>query len=276
MNESSNAVADWAPDSKSVILISNRSGHNGIYRQDLDKETADPLDIKGYDRDAVMSPDGKNVFYLGTGDNGPWPAVGPEPVMRVAFAGGPPQRLLTASWSSLLACARRPSDLCAIGEPSEDGNQLIVSSFNAERGRGPELFRFALASREGKGVRFPFDQGWRMSLSPDGNRFVALRGATSPIYILSSRGKVLREIRVRGWNQVQSVVWSADGKSLFVTADNQDGGAVLHVSLQGKVDVLWENYGLSWETLAHPSPDGRYLEFDRWTTSGNMWMMENF
>lgn len=81
---------------------------------------------------------------------------------------------------------------------------------------------------------------------------------------------------MKGWSQLLSSTWAADGKSLFVTADARGGGAVLHVSLQGKVDVLWENPGLSWETLAHPSPDGRYLEFDRWTITGNMWMMENF
>jgi serine/threonine protein kinase len=267
LSDSSIEVADWAPDSKSVILISNRSGNYGIYRQFLDKDTAESLVTQGYDRGAIMSPDGKSVLYFGTGENGPWPTKGPEPVMRVSVPGGPSQRLFTAGWRSRLTCARSPSDLCAIGEPTEDQKQLIVSSFDPVNGRGPERFRFALESP---------DADWALNLSPDGTRFAALRSKAGPIYIFSLRGEALGQVPVKGWSQLLSSTWAADGKSLFVTADARGGGAVLHVSLQGKVDVLWENPGLSWETLAHPSPDGRYLEFDRWTITGNMWMMENF
>jgi hypothetical protein len=50
----------------------------------------------------------------------------------------------------------------------------------------------------------------------------------------------------------------------------------LHVDLQGNAHALWENTGGSAETLAHPSPDGRHLALDGWTTSGNVWMMEDF
>jgi Tol biopolymer transport system component len=274
LSDSSIEVADWAPDSKSVILISNRSGHSEIYRQSLDKDTAEPLVTEGYDRGAIMSPDGKSVLYFGTGENGPWPTKGPEPVMRVSVSGGASQRLFTASWRSVLTCARPPSGLCAIGEPTEDQKQLIVSSFDPVRGRGPELFRYALGSAgDDCGLSF---SACGLSLSPDGTRFAALRSKAGPIYIFSLRGEALRQVPVKGWSQLLSSTWAADGKSLFVTADARGGGAVLHVSLQGKVDVLWENPGLSWETLAHPSPDGRYLEFDRWTITGNMWMMENF
>jgi Tol biopolymer transport system component len=266
-SESSDAIADWAPDGKSVILISNRSGNYGLYRQFLDKDTAESLVTQGYDRGAIMSPDGKSVLYFGTGENGPWPTKGPEPVMSVSVSGGASQRLFTASWQSLLTCARSPSGLCAIGEPTEDQKQLIVSSFDPVKGRGSELFRFALGSA---------GDHWGLSLSPDGTRFAALRSKAGPIYIFSLRGEVLREVTVKRWSQLQSSTWAADGKSLFVTADTRTGGVALHVDLQGNADVLWENPGLSWETLAHPSPDGRYLEFDRWTITGNMWVMENF
>jgi Tol biopolymer transport system component len=267
LNESSDAAVDWAPDSKSVLLASNRSGHYGIYRQFLDKDTAEPVVTSGYERDARMSPDGKSVLYFGTGENGPWPTKGPEPVMRVPITGGPSQRLFTASWGSEITCARSPSTLCAIGEPTEDEKQLVVSSFDPLKGRGAELFRFALGSHGGV---------WRINLSPDGTRFAAQPGNAGLIHILSLRGEVLRELRLKEWSQLDSTVWAADSKSLFVTAKTPDGGVVLHVNLQGKTDVLWENPGVSWETVAHPSPDGRRLVFDRWTRTSNMWMLENF
>jgi Tol biopolymer transport system component len=268
MSESSDAVADWAPDSKSTILVSNRSGRYGIYKQSLDKDTAEPIVTQGFHRDAHMSPDGKSVIYFGIGENGPWPIKGPEPVMRASIAGGPsPQRLFTASPGSLLSCARSPSELCAIGEPTEDGKQLTVSAFDPLKGRGVELFRITLG---------PNDGNWRLNVSPDGTRFAALPSSVGPINIYSLEGEILQTVRLKGWSHLQSSIWAADGKSLFVTANIRGGTVVLHVNLQGNAHVMWKNAGISLETLAHPSPDGRHLEFDGWTMNGNMWMLENF
>ena len=267
LTERSESVADWAPDSKSVILVSNRTGQYGIYKQFLDKDMSEPLVTHGYERDPHVSPDGKSVIYLGTGENGPWPIRGPEPVMRVSIAGGPSQRLFTASSGSLLTCARSPSDMCAIGEPIEDGKQLTVSAFDPMKGRGPELFRFALGSSDGN---------WRVNITPDGTRFVALPSSAGPIHIFSLHGDLLQQIRLKGWSRLQTAIWAADGKSLFVTADIRGGAVVLHVDLQGNAHALWEYTGGSGETLVHPSPDGRHLAFDSWTNSANMWLMENF
>jgi hypothetical protein len=144
---------------------------------------------------------------------------------------------------------------------------LVVTAFDQIKGRGPELFRFALGSK---------DANWSLNLSPDGTRFAAVLSMAGPIYIFSLRGEVLQQIRLNDWSNLQSSAWAANGESLFVTAGTREGVAVLHVDLQGDARVLWENPGSSWETLVHPSPDGRYLEFDRWTATGNMWMMENF
>jgi serine/threonine protein kinase/dipeptidyl aminopeptidase/acylaminoacyl peptidase len=269
LTETSDVVSDWLPDSKSVLLGSNRSGHYAIYKQSLDKETPEPLVTQGFGRDAHTTPDGKSVIYFGAREDGPWPwpTKGPEPVMRVSISGGPSQQLFTASPGSLLTCARSPSALCAIGETTAEGKQLVVTAFDQMKGRGPELFRFALGSK---------DRNWSLNLSPDGTRFAAVLSMAGPIYIFSLRGEVLQQVRLNNWSHLQSSAWAANGKSLFVTADTREGVAVLHVDLQGNAHVLWENPGSSWETLVHPSPDGRYLEFDRWTTTGNMWMMENF
>jgi len=267
LTESSEGVIDWTPDSKAIFFISDQSGHRGIYRQFLDQDIAEPVVIEGFGRNARVTPDGGNIVYLGPTENGAPPAKGPEPVMRVSITGGLPQRLFTAHTYSLMACARAPSGLCVIGEPNEDGKQLIVSALDPSKGRGLELFRFSLVEN---------DENWWLDLSPDGTRLAITRTLAGPIYILSLNGQMLEQVPVKGWSNLQSLIWAADGKGLFVTAGVRNGREVLHVDLQGNARVLWENNGGSGETLAHPSPDGRHLAFDGWTTNGNMWMMENF
>jgi eukaryotic-like serine/threonine-protein kinase len=267
LSESSEGAVGWTPDSKGILFNSNRSGHNAIYRQRLDQDIAEAVVTEGFGRDARVTPNGENIVYLGIGENGATPTSAPEPVMRVSITGGPSQRLFIAHTFSLLSCARSPSELCVIGEPTEDSKQLIVTAFDPQKGRGAELFRFALVAN---------DKNWFLDLSPDGTRVAATRTLAGPIYILSLGGQVLQQVQVKGWSNLESLNWAADGKGLFVTAGVRNGKELLHVDLQGNAHPLWENSGSSAETEAYPSPDGRHLAFHGWTTNGNMWLMENF
>ncbi len=222
---------------------------------------------EGYGRNPRVTPDGKSILYLGLTENGAPPASGPEPVMRVSITGGPSQRLFTARTNSLLTCSRSPSGVCIIGEPTEDGKQLIVTAIDPLRGRGPELFRFALVAN---------DENWVFDLSPDGTRVAVTQTVAGPICILSLDGQVLQQVQVKGWSNLLWLSWAADGKGLFVTAGIRNGREVLYVDLRGNAHALWENIGGSAETIAHPSPDGRHLAIDGWVTNGNMWVIENF
>src|SRR5260370_22681459 len=194
LSESSEGAVDWTPDSKTIFFVSNRSGHPGIYRQSLDQDIAEAVVTEGFGRDARVTPDGKNIVYLGIGENGATPTSAPEPVMRVSITGGPSQRLFIAHTFSLLSCARSPSDLCVIGEPTEDGKQLIVTAFDPQKGRGAELFRFALGAN---------DKNWFLDLSPDGTRVAVTRTLAVPIYILSLGGQVMHQIHVKGWSSLE-------------------------------------------------------------------------
>jgi len=267
LSESSEGAADWTADSKAIIFVSNRSGRLGIYKQPLDEDTAEPLVTEGFGRSPRVTPDGKWILYLGAEETGAPPATTPQPVMRVSIGGGLSQPLFTAKPWSLITCARSPSELCAIAEPTEDRKQEIITTLDPLRGRGSELINFALD---------PNDDRWDTSLSPDGTRIAATRTPGGPIYILSLRGQATQQIQVKGWSNLLSVNWSADGKGLFVSAGIQSGRVLLHVDFQGNAHVLWENAGASGETLAMPSPDGRHLAMGGWTTNGNMWMMQNF
>ena len=267
LSESSEGAVGWTADSKAILFNSNRSGHGGIYRQSLDQDIAEPVTTEGFGRDARVTPDGKNIIYLGIGENGATPTSAPEPVMRVSIIGGPSQRLFIAHAFSLLSCARSPSDLCVIGEPTEDGTQLVLTAIDPQKGRGAELFRFALVEN---------DKNWFLDLSPDGTRVAVTRSLAGPIYILSLGGQVLQQVQVKGWSNLQFLNWAADGKGLFVSAGVRNGKELLHVDLQGNAHALWEDSGGSAGTEAFPSPDGRHLAFHGWVRNRNIWTLENF
>jgi serine/threonine protein kinase len=265
LSENSEGSTDWTPDGKTIILVSNRGGHTGIYKQSLDQDVAEPIVTEGFGRNPRVTPDGKSIVYLGLGEDGTW--QGSEPVMRVSITGGPSQQLFTARTYSMITCAKSPPDLCVIAEPTEDRKLLTLTAIDFLKGRGPELFRSDLVAN---------DDSWYVDLSPDGTRVAATRTSAGPIHILSLNGQPLRQIQVKGWTNLRSFVWAADGKGLFVTAGIRNGMELLHVDLQGNAHALWENTGATGETLGFPSPDGRHLAFNGWTTNGNMWMLENY
>src|SRR5207245_10183261 len=65
MTESSDGITDWTPDSKATLLVSNRGGRYGIYKQLLNEDTAEPL-LAG--PEGIINPhvsaDGKWVLYF--------------------------------------------------------------------------------------------------------------------------------------------------------------------------------------------------------------------
>lgn len=267
LSESSDGIADWI-DSKEVLNVSNRAGVFGIFKQRLNEETAEPLVTEGYGGNPRVTPDGRWILYLGAGKNGEPLWTTPLPVMRVPISGGRSQQLFTARPMRIMDCARSSLGPCVIAEPSEDHKQLVVSSLDALKGRGPELFTFALD---------PNSDGWFWyALSPEGTRIAATREQTGPIYVLSLQGRPIQHIKVKGWTNLLEFTWAADGRGLYVISSTQGKHVLLYVDLQGNAHALWENIGASGETLALPSPDGHHLAIQSWITNGNMWMMENF
>jgi hypothetical protein len=154
-----------------------------------------------------------------------------------------------------------------LAEPNDNRQQVIITALDALKGRGAELARFPLG---------PNDNDWWVDLSPDGTRLATIRGRTSPIEILSLRGQPTQPIKIKSWSHLLAFSWAMNGRSLFVVSGVRGRRTVLHVDLQGHAQVLWESSGGTGETLAIPSPDGRHLAIQNWTTDSNMWMMENF
>jgi hypothetical protein len=83
---------------------------------------------------------------------------------------------------------------------------------------------------------------------------------------------------VKGWNSLQSVNWTADGKGFFVSSATKVGSALLHVDLQGKANVLCEQKGniAPWngpytQWLGGPSAPWA-VPFARRSPSCNLWL----
>jgi serine/threonine protein kinase len=254
----------WTAKGKEVIFASNRNGHVGIFKQSLDSDTAEPLVSGPNDAaDARVSPDGAWLLYsVSTMED----ITGPLQVMRVPVNGGPSHLVLTARPYSEFRCARSPSSLCVISELREDRKQFIFTAFDPLQGRGAELARIDLDSEAKK---FQWD------LSPDGTRLAFTKTPQAPIRILSLRGDATQSFYVKGWDNLESLDWTADGEGFFI-ADGVHGGIVLlHVDLQGAAHVLQKNQGTA-AAYARPSPDGRHLAIQDFGIEGNIWTLENF
>jgi serine/threonine protein kinase/Tol biopolymer transport system component len=284
LNEGRNYPAAWTVDSKAAIFESYRDGRWRVYKQILGEDSAQPM-TTGQDEtvmDARVSPGGAWILYTTLPAESD--AAAQVKLMRVRVNGGQSDPVLTTTEASYagVRCAQAPSGLCVLAERSTHGTELIFTSFDPLKGRGQELARFDID----RGINVTY----RWDLSPDGTRMAILKYSDGAIHILRIRGQSSQKIDVKGWNNLQSVSWDANGKSLFASSLTPRSAVLLRVSLQGKANVLWEQKvsvaaGRPWsdEPLGGPSapwvvpsPDGRHLAIYSWSFNANMWMMENF
>jgi hypothetical protein len=145
--------------------------------------------------------------------------------------------------------------------------EVVFSSFDpAPSAVRSEIFRVS--------VKDPADLAW--DLTPNGSRIAyseyELRSAS--IHILDLQSRATHEVQLQGWVELTSLAWSADGQSLFVTSFSPAGGSLLHVTLDGRVAVLFK--AAKDVELPSPSPDGRSLAFSEIVSAANVWLLEGF
>jgi len=264
LSDGFNDPVSWTPDSKTIVFLSNRDGHRGLFRQALKSDVAEPIVTGPEDvEDARVTPDGAWVLYTLAGKGA---EQSPQiQLMRVAMGGGPSHLVLTARKYGPLLCAFT-LNLCAIAERSDDRKQLIFTAVDPLSGRGLELTRFDADP----------DADYDWALSPEGKRIAVLKIPDKKIRILSLAGQRPEEIAVRGERTLESITWSANGMGFSAYSQHQQRGSILlHIDLQGDAHVLWEQQGglYSWSL---PSPNGRYLTIMGWTRHSNSWMLEHF
>jgi DNA-binding winged helix-turn-helix (wHTH) protein/Tol biopolymer transport system component len=259
MDDRANNPWAWTPDSKAVLFVSRRNGVWNIFKQEVDRHTAE-LFVGSSDRafDPRLSPDGSEFYFLLAPRSGD--LTSPIKVMRVPASGGPPHEVLTDIGVADIQCSRLPSNLCILGKPAH--NEIAVFSFDDQHGIEREV------------ARVPDDIHW--SLSPEGSSLAiaALSGNKGQIRFISLNGGPSREIQLKGeWTGIRGMDWFSDSNAMVIAADNGRGTtSLLYVDLSGNCQQLLEGH-LGW---AIPSPDRHYLAFTEFTGENNVWMLENF
>ena len=154
----------WTPDSKAVIITSDRDGEFELFKQSLDQKTAHSLITSSQDVDIIhLSPDGSWILYfLVPKSEGSSTRI---PLMRAPVSGGPSQMVLETNTDADFWCATAPATLCAINERSPDRKSLTVTAFDPVKGRGRVLMSIPTE-------RLVY---YNAKPSPDGSHFALLK-----------------------------------------------------------------------------------------------------
>lgn len=270
----------WSPDSKWLLLQSDRTGRMSIFRQRLDSASPELVVANKEDNwSPILSPDGQWILYM-------VPQQAASRLMRTPVTRGSGGLILEAkglpafvrlsrapllvtshhvSWGGTPAfrCPGQPGAQCVLSEAV--GREVVFSSFDPlPAAQKTEIFRVA--------VDDPNDVFW--DLSGDGRRIVyGITQGTHPfIHVRELMQETTRDVFIPGWPELVSVSWSADGKSIFATEHAPKGGSLMHITLDGKVAVLYKAPEPT--EVVKASPDGRYMAFGQVVSDSNVWLIE--
>jgi serine/threonine protein kinase/Tol biopolymer transport system component len=257
----------WTVDSNAVLFDSNRDGRLGIFKQEINQGTPEPVVTGPHDvHDAQSSPDGAWILYLEKA-SAYTDAIAKDRLMRLPANGGVPQLVLETRNVVDFQCANAPASLCVVVEKSSDRKQLLITAFDPLQGRGS--VRGTLES-DPKGR-------YAVSLSPDGATEAITRGweTESHIVLLALSSGTRRDITVNGWQSLTSLAWSPDNRGFYCGSASSQGMALLYVDLKGNARVL-SPYKWTTSLVGIPSPDGRYLAIGRSITDSSGWVIKGF
>jgi len=255
LEDASNTAFAWTPDSKAVLLMSDRDGQFHIYKQDIDKDVAE-LITSGPDNETVprVSPDGQWLLYFLDDTLGRLK----RRLMRIPLAGGAAQQILISAEAALYDCGHTAGGACVLAETR--GKVFIFSLLDPIKGRGPKVLETALATG------YP-------AISPDGQH-IAFPLLLNRIRTIDLHGATEGEITLSGTQNLQYMEWSADGTGFFIADLQPAGTRLLHVERSGASQVLWtRRHGSDLGPI--PSPNGRYLATNMDDENSNVWMVEN-
>jgi Tol biopolymer transport system component len=254
----------WTSDSHAVIFWSDRNGSNQVFTQNIDQQTATAV-VTGPGQAWMprLSPDGVSILYVRDHQS----ANEVFRIMRIRLSGGTPEFVMEAPQLANFGCTQSPSNVCFVGQLSEDAEKVHFNAFDPLTGKRHEVRAVDLHP----GVA----NHWMPS--PDGSRiaFIEFNILEGHIRLLSVTGDPDRDLVVKGWAGFNSVNWAPDGKSLFVSSQSPTGATLLHVDLEGHATPLWDQRG-SPRIYGVPAPNGRELAVAGLTSGSNVWMIDNF
>jgi len=278
--------SQWAPDGRSFLFVSARSGSMHAFRQPVAAETPQPIGTGELPvRSPQITPDGRWIVYVEMAYQPPRARV-----MRVPIEGGPAEPVVTLSSTVATAnlqffppvpgaagtgagafpeirCASRPDGSCVIAELRASGGDadLVVSAFDPLTGHTRPLAVVKSASS------FTF---W--DVSPDAATVAvgafAWDGGDRISLITAATGET-RVLRVTDFKNIHDIAWAPDGRSLFATTGTLHGGELLHIMLDGRA-VLLRRYQSQELFAPRPSPDGRSLLVGVQQNNSNAWVID--
>ncbi|HVY24354.1 MAG TPA: winged helix-turn-helix domain-containing protein [Steroidobacteraceae bacterium] len=269
LNDSQNLPSAWMPDSRSVLFFSNRTGHYGIFQQDISASDAHALvsDDHDYIR-PVVSADAHWLFYFRPEDVTQQTPDLKIAMLRQAIDDTHAQVIDTrADFYRSLRCASQINQ-CVLVE--HQGQQAVFYAFDPQQGRGAVLASVHWV---------PAITAFYWDLSADAARIAYLDATKGPdditIVDVQKQPAESHSIHVKGYDPFATLYWDAQGTGFYVSSYNSSGDLLkmLHVALDGHVDVLRQQPStqLSW---AIPSPDGRHLMFQKFARKSNIWLLQ--
>jgi DNA-binding winged helix-turn-helix (wHTH) protein/Tol biopolymer transport system component len=259
VDENQNLPFAWTPDSKAVLFSSNRNGTSELFKQVTDQPLAESMMTSAEELlQPRVTPDGSEILYISTPKSADLKT--PSSILAIPIAGGTPRRVLQDVGIWNVQCSPLPSAVC------------MYSNLKGDR---TETFRFDV--RTGKRSDPPQSDPWcNWSLSPDGSQRAIVCGSRKgTIQLRSALTGETRDLTVKGWDELGSIVWSVDGRSLLTISHHESDTVLLNIALDGRVSVLLRSSNP--EILgAIPSPDGRSLAIAGANTTRNVWQIENF
>ncbi len=253
----------WTRDSRAVIFESDRYGNYRIFKQEVDRRTAEPIVSTAQQPEVLpqMWPGGEWVLYRTWA---PAERYSNSKLMRVLVEGGTPEEVPIGGPLDEFRCAIGSGSRCVL-RVTIPGACYVFYDLNPITGKGRELAR----TKWLPGVLGDWD------ISPDGQEIAipnhSSRDARIRLISLQPvpRGPREREVQVAGITNLSSLTSAADGSGWFVPLDTSVGSRLLYVWRDGRSTSLGDIPG--W---AVPSPDGRRVAFLNQIMAANAWLLD--
>jgi serine/threonine protein kinase/Tol biopolymer transport system component len=227
-------VHGWAEPGKSLLLSRTVEGLTNIWKYDLaDKSLAQITSGPGPDVSPMLDPAGKGIYYV----NGK--ASGALTAYHVKSRESADIVTENATQPTISPDGKR---VMYITIPEKGRTELWVSGID-----GSNKTKLAAASDLGTGGWSP-DSSWLGFTDSDANQ--------SRAYVIGADGSGRRQLQVQG-RFIPSVVWDADGKSLYISVLSEDSKwAVWRAASE---DSPAENFAENCGLVTDSSPDGKYF-----------------
>jgi WD40 repeat protein len=254
--------SDWTRDSKAVILTSTRNGPQTLFRQDIDRQTAEQIvQLPGNQVLARVTPDGDSLLFMAMDA-----AKTPQSLrlMTASVKGGAAQPVPNARNAGIFyRCSA--GGVCLDAQKDGDG-AYVISELSPTKG-------IVRAIYQDPAIGHP-------DISPDGQWIAdsaeTAEGEAKVVIRSFATGAMVKEIPVPGTAKLFSFGYAPDGKGFFASDTWLTEVRELYIDMSGKSYVLYREPASVFGIWGCPSPDGKYLALVLVTDDSNVYLLDKF